>query len=74
MQMVSYSGKTYHYFHLVVMCADAWDSEDLSAVTYGTAGEMEDSAYLPISHLLLGAAPSDLNHYRLIYRSAVNKW
>lgn len=25
MQMVSYWGKTCHRFHLVVMCADAWD-------------------------------------------------
>ncbi len=44
------------------MCADAWDSEDLSAVTYGMAGEMERAAFSPIPHLLLGEAPSDLNH------------
>lgn len=44
------------------MCADAWDSGDLSAVTYGMAGEMEHAACLPIPHLLLGEAPSDLNH------------
>lgn len=29
------------------MCADAWDSRDLSAVTYGIAGEMEHAACLP---------------------------
>lgn len=54
--------KTLPSFHPVVMCADAWDSGDLSAVTYGIAGEMERAACLPIPHLLVGEAPSDLNH------------
>lgn len=36
------------------MCADAWDSGDLSAVTYGIAGEMERAARSPIPHLLVG--------------------
>lgn len=44
------------------MCADACGSWDLSGVTYGKASEMEDAAYLPIPHLLLDEAPSDLNH------------
>lgn len=46
--------KTLPSFHPVVMCADAWDSGDLSAVTYGIAGEMERVAYSPIPHLLVG--------------------
>lgn len=28
------------------MCADAWDSGDLPAVTYAIAGEMEDACLL----------------------------
>lgn len=44
------------------MCADAWDSGDLSSVTYGVAGEMERVARLPIPHLLVAKAPSDLSH------------
>lgn len=46
--------KTLPSFHAVVMCADAWDSRDLSAVTYGIAGEMERAARSPIPHLLVG--------------------
>lgn len=36
------------------MCADAWDSGDMSAVTYGIASEMERAARSPIPHLLVG--------------------
>lgn len=62
MQMASYWGKTRRRFHLVVMCADAWDSGDLSSVTYAIAGEMEHAARFPIPHLLVAEAPSNLNH------------
>lgn len=45
--------KTLPSFHPVVMCADAWDSGDLSTVTYGIAGEMERAARPPARRSLI---------------------